>query len=148
MGPTGIATLGAVALAVSGMAHPPVPTRPADHPGHTARPAANRCGPITLTASQGVQPAPVCLRRGATLHITTEPSPHQPWSLPLSSDTSVLRCAAHRLPGGAAAATCTARRLGTATITTCTSAFAGDPHGPPQYLWQVQVTVVDRSMDK
>jgi hypothetical protein len=109
-----------------------------------ARPVANRCGSVTLVARTGERPAPVCLRRGATLRVVTEPSPRQPWSLPASSDRSMLRCVSRRRPEGAAVATCRARRAGTVTVATQTAPFAGDPHGPPEYLWQVTVTIPRR----
>jgi len=101
------------------------------------------CGPLVVVASQRDQPAPVCLRRGATLRVATEPSPRQPWSPPVSSDGSVLRCESRQAAEGRAEAVCTAMGRGTATVSTQTGPFAGDPHGPAQYLWQLTVTVVD-----
>lgn len=101
----------------------------------------DRCGPHSLVATVRQQPAPHCLRVGDVLYITTETSPQQPWSLPASSDESVLQCIPRALTDGATTATCTAHRRGTATVTTTTAAFAGDPHGPPQTQWELHVTV-------
>jgi hypothetical protein len=100
------------------------------------------CGPHTVTAKPYEQPAPVCLTVGASLHITTQPSPNQPWDLPTSSDESVLACTASRFGDGAAEATCAAVHPGTALVTAATDPFAGDPHGPPQAQWQLHVTIV------
>jgi hypothetical protein len=79
---------------------------------------------------------------GDVLSITTETSPQQPWTLPASSDESILRCAARPLTDGATTATCTALRHGKATVTATTTAFAGDPHGPPQSQWQLQIQIM------
>jgi hypothetical protein len=62
--------------------------------------------------------------------------------MPVSSDATVLRCVTRPLADGAVEATCTAQRPGTATVTTATGPFAGDPHGPPQATWQLSITVV------
>ncbi|MFF1612335.1 hypothetical protein ACFVYA_31555 [Amycolatopsis sp. NPDC058278] len=107
----------------------------------SSSPGKGGCGPRSLVATVRQQPAPQCLAVGDVLHITTETSPQQPWSLPVSSDESVLQCEARPLTDGATTATCTARRRGNATVTTTTAAFAGDPHGPPQTQWEVRVQV-------
>lgn len=118
--------------------------QPAEHSvGSTFPPATttSRCGPQNLVATTQEQPTPICLTVGVSVHVTTQPSPHQPWSLPTSSDESVLHCSAQRLVDGAAAATCTALRAGTAIVSTGTVPFAGDPHGPPQSQWELHVTI-------
>ncbi len=108
----------------------------------TATPTpAGRCGPRTLTATPSVPPAPQCLTVGDVLRIRMPDSPAEPWSWPVSSDASVLRCTARQLPQGAAEAICTGRRAGTATVATSTAPFAGDPHGPPPSQWQVTIAV-------
>jgi hypothetical protein len=99
------------------------------------------CGPHSVTARPYEQPAPQCLTIGASLHITTQPSPDQPWSPPTSSDESALHCTASQLADGAAEATCTAVHTGTVIVTITTSPFAGDPHGPPQAQWQLHVSI-------
>ncbi|MGW4528600.1 hypothetical protein [Amycolatopsis sp. NPDC004378] len=111
------------------------------HTTTTTPTPADRCGPRTLTATPSTPPAAQCLTVGAVLRIQMPDSPAQPWSWPSSSDDSVLRCAARQLPQGAAEAVCSGRRAGTATVTTTTGPFAGDPHGPPQTPWQVTITV-------
>ena len=130
---TGTATTGGPQPSTS----PPPPPSSSSSPTGSAR-----CGARRVVASVREQPEPQCLQVGASLRISAEPSPRQPWSLPASSDESVLRCAARLLPDGAAAATCTAMRHGTATVTTSTAPFAGDPHGPPQTQWHLVVNVV------
>ncbi|QKV80675.1 hypothetical protein [Amycolatopsis sp. Hca4] len=107
----------------------------------SSTPGKPGCSPQSLVATVRQQPEPHCLRVGDILTITTETSPHQPWTLPASSDESILRCVAHPLADGATTATCTALRHGTAEVTTTTAAFAGDPHGPPQSQWQLRVEV-------
>ncbi|MFG1645626.1 hypothetical protein ACGFMK_35550 [Amycolatopsis sp. NPDC049252] len=77
-------------------------------------PGKGGCGPRSLVATVRQQPAPQCLGVGDVLYITTESSPQQPWSLPVSSDESVLQCIARPLADGATTATCTARRRGAA----------------------------------
>jgi hypothetical protein len=112
---------------------------PPDQPAPT--PTGCSRDPVTVTAHQGDRPEPVCLSQGSTLRVSTEASPLQPWTPVTSSDESVLRCTSRALPGGAIEATCAAVNAGTATVTTSTGPFAGDPHGPPQENWQLQITV-------
>lgn len=90
----------------------------------------------------GARPDPVCLPVNGLLHITSDPSPQQPWAALLSSDPKVLSCASQVGKDGAVTATCTPHLAGTVTITTMTAPFAGDPSGPPQYQWTLRVTVV------
>ncbi|KAA2265373.1 hypothetical protein F0L68_04720 [Solihabitans fulvus] len=84
---------------------------------------------------------PVCLAVHATLHLTSEPSPLQPWSPLRSSDQGVLTCTSTPHDDGAITATCTALRSGTATITTVTTPKLGGPSGPQQFQWQLTITV-------
>lgn len=100
------------------------------------------CGLTTLTVAQASTPPPGCLHVGTDLHITSEPSPLQPWSAVDSSDPSVLRCASDRHPAGDVSATCHAAKPGIVTMSATTAPFAGDPHGPAQYRWQITITVV------
>jgi hypothetical protein len=116
---------------------------PGSTPTDRPLPTRTGCGrdPVTVTARPGDRPDPVCLTQGGTLRVITEASPRQPWTPPISSDESVLRCTSQALANGAAEATCTAVNAGIATVTTSTGPFAGDPHGPPQESWQLRVTV-------
>ncbi|WP_284740315.1 hypothetical protein [Amycolatopsis sp. RTGN1] len=107
----------------------------------SSSPGTGGCGSRSLVATVRQQPAPQCLNVGDVLYVTTETSPQQPWSLPVSSDESVLQCLPRQLSDGATTATCTARQRGNATVTTTTAAFAGDPHGPPQTQWELHVQV-------
>jgi hypothetical protein len=95
----------------------------------------------TINARRGEQPAPICLAPGAAVRIVTDPSPRQPWGVMGSSDESVVRCDSRAAADGALVATCTAVSPGTATVSTVTAPFAGDPHGPPQDIWRLRVTV-------
>ena len=94
-----------------------------------------------LTVSAGSTPPPQQLPVGGTLHLTSQPSPNQPWAAFASSDESVLRCESTQHSDGSVTGTCTALAVGAATVSTTTAPFAGDPHGPPQYIWRVDVTV-------
>lgn len=110
---------------------PPSPTRPAD------------CGdlPLSLVIRPGDAPGPVCLRVGVLLTVTAGPSPYQPWQPIVSSATDVLDCSTTTSADGAIAAECRAGSPGTAVLTTTTGPFAGDPHGPAQFRWQLAVRV-------
>jgi hypothetical protein len=113
----------------------PTPTSPPPAPGGCTR----QPGPVTVRP--GERPEPVCLAGEATLRIRTEPSPLQPWTPLTSSNESVLRCSSRPIGDGAVEATCTAGGPGTATVSTSTAPFAGDPHGPPQEIWELQIIV-------
>src|SRR5207248_4080863 len=77
---------------------------PASPPPATGDPS---CGVRSVVVTAREQPAPLCVHAGASLRITTEPSPHQPWSMPASSDATVLRCIGSRvLADGAVEAVC------------------------------------------
>jgi len=56
-------------------------------------------------------------------------------------DRAVLDCMTTPVPDNGFTATCHAVRAGTVTLTTMTAPFAGDPHGPPQSVWQLTVRV-------
>ena len=122
------------------VSHDPAPgSDPA--PAPSIPPAAHACGPATITVVKGNPQAPICLTAGTDLHIASDPSHLQPWSPLASSDPTVLDCHTTTHPDGSITATCHARRAGTATLTIITAPFAGDPHGPAQYRWQITVTV-------
>jgi hypothetical protein len=87
-------------------------------------------------------PVPLCLRVGTQLRFSATSSPRQPWQPLASSAPTVLRCDSHPAVEGSIGGECTATNAGQSTLTTSTAAFAGDPHGPPQYQWTLEVTVV------
>lgn len=126
----------------STVASTPAPSA-APTPGHPAPPPGCAAGAVELEirAQPGPRPA-LCLRTGAQLRFTAESSPRQPWQPLVSSAPSVLSCASHPAVEGSVAGVCTALAPGGTTLTTSTSAFAGDPHGPPQIAWTLTVTVV------
>jgi hypothetical protein len=95
-----------------------------------------------LVADPATPPAPVCLRVGEELNLSTPTSPLQPWQPFTSSDPQVLDCHPTPSADGAASAVCTARRPGSATVSTVTGPFSGDPHGPAQHMWQLTITVI------
>jgi hypothetical protein len=112
----------------------PTPPRPVSTPGPTCVP-----GPITIV--KGSVPEPVCLAVGSRLHLTSEASARQPWSAVQSSDPGVLSCQSTTHADGSVTATCHSVSPGSATLTTTTAPFAGDRYGPPQFRWQLAVTV-------
>jgi hypothetical protein len=116
-------------------------TPPPTHQG--SKPSSpDRCGGrLYVGVDTANPPAPVCLQVGQELRLAAGASPQQPWETFTSSDPAVVSCTSTRLPDGAVQAICRARRPGTATITTGTMPFAGDPHGPVQHIWQLAVTV-------
>jgi hypothetical protein len=85
---------------------------------------------------------PVCLRTAATLQLTAQPSPHQPWQPLVSSDPGVVRCQSTPAADGSLTGTCVAVASGSAALRTSTAPFPGDPHGPPQQDWTITVIVV------
>lgn len=128
----------------SGSAEPAVTARPQP----TAMPTAPNTTPVAcpydgtpITIRPGDQPAPICLHPGDLLTLGAQPSPTQPWQPPTSSAPATLRCDSRPLADGALTATCHALGLGTASVSTTTAAFAGDPHGPAQYTWTLTVHV-------
>ena len=52
-----------------------------------------------------------------------------------------MTCVSTTHADGSVTASCRAKAGGVVTLTTTTAAFAGDPHGPPQALWRLDVTV-------
>lgn len=113
-------------------------------PTTSGQPAAVTSGcahPTQLRVSPTQAGGPVCLPVGHQLRIDTPTSPHQPWQAFVSSDPGVIECTSTTGPDGAATATCRALRTGSATISTATAPFTGDPHGPPQMTWTLTVHV-------
>jgi len=127
-----------------GSAQPAGTARPGS-PSASAAPSSGASGcsdaSAAFTARTGEQPAPVCLRVGATVTITTQPSPAQPWQPMTTSDTAVLACTSKSADQGVLIATCRALAPGTAAVSTITAPFAGDPHGPPQHTWTLTIQV-------
>ncbi len=127
-----------------GSAQPAGTARPGS-PSTSATPSSGASGcsdaPAAITARTGEQPAPVCMRVGATVTITAQPSPAQPWQPMTTSDAAVLACTSKAVDQGALIATCRALAPGTATVSTTTAPFAGDPHGPPQHMWTLTIQV-------
>jgi hypothetical protein len=97
--------------------------------------------PNVVAVAKGDTPLPIRLTAGTDLHIHSGPSPQQPWSALESSDPAVLACHNIGHPDGSVTATCHAVTPGTATLTTVTAPFKGDPRGPAQHRWQLSVTV-------
>jgi hypothetical protein len=147
-----------VALAACGDAAPGQPSKP--DPGgsgsadagslvqpHATTPTSEPPSPARcpdnahITVNPAEPAAPICLSVGHTVHLNTEPSPHQPWETFTSSDPDVVRCESAPVPDGAMQADCTARKPGTAIVSTGTMPFSGDPHGPAQQMWQLTITV-------
>jgi hypothetical protein len=98
-----------------------------------------RTGQVTVRT--GTSPPAICLAVGRQVQLDAPPSPQQPWQPFTSSNPDLLACTSAPTKDGGAAATCHALQPGTATVTTTTAPFAGDPHGPPQYTWQLTVTI-------
>lgn len=123
----------------------PQPASPATSPATSAAPSTTPTGcspaPASMTIQPGDQPAPVCLHPGDTLTLTARSSPTQPWQPLTSTDPTTLSCTTQTQPNGALTATCHALRPGTATVSTGTAAFSGDPHGPAQYTWTLTIEV-------
>ena len=86
-------------------------------------------------------PTPICVHVGQTVQLSTGISPHQPWQEFVSSDPHVVSCTSARVPDGAMTADCRALAPGVVTVSTGTMPFAGDPHGPAQYVWELSITV-------
>ena len=129
----------------SGSAGPGRSTRPLP-PAASASPSSppTLCtpAPAVIAVHPGEPSATVCLKVGNTVTITAPPSAAQPWMPLTTSDAAVLACTSQRQDQGSFTATCRALAPGTATVTTQTAPFAGDPHGPPQYMWVLTIIVV------
>jgi hypothetical protein len=119
----------------------PAPGTPTP-PGTPSGACAGNARQVTVRPAE--TPAPVCLPVGAVLRIDAPPSPRQPWQPFVTSDPQVITCTTTAGRDGAATATCHAVRAGSATVSTMTAPFAGDPHGPMQQLWELQVEVRER----
>lgn len=133
------ATSTQVSAGASGVPLPSVPAPQATAP----TPAPAGCPDSLSVTVRAQQPAArVCLTVGGTLRVTSEPSARQPWQPLSTSDGTVLSCASSPGPDGTIEAACRALRAGTATVSTYTAPFPGDPQGPQQYSWQLVVTVV------
>lgn len=120
-----------------GSAEAASPSTPAQPP--TRSPGCG--GDADVQVDPRATPAPICLSVGEAVRVGTGISPHQPWKPFVSSDPTVVSCTSVRVPDGAVQGTCRALRPGIAVITTGTMPFAGDPHGPAQYDWQLEITV-------
>jgi hypothetical protein len=70
------------------------------------------------TARSDDSPGRICLIVGATLHVTSAPSPGQPWPNLGTSDASILRCKSSVGPDGTLDAGCQALKPGTAVVGT------------------------------
>jgi hypothetical protein len=127
------ATLSGGAASAASTATPPPSPSPDSSPGCAS------AGRVTVQA--GTSPQAICLPVGRQILLDAPASPHQPWQPFTSSNPDVLACTSAPTNDGGATATCHALRPGTATVNTTTAPFAGDPHGPPQYTWQLTVTV-------
>jgi hypothetical protein len=129
----------------SGGSAPDASVRPSPGTPSPSGTGAGDCatGTVQIAIRPGETPQPVCLRVGAVLRIDAPASPRQPWQPFTSSDPQVVGCTTAQGQDGAATATCAARRAGSATISTMTGPFAGDPHGPMQQQWQIVVQVRD-----
>jgi len=97
-------------------------------------------GSVRITA--GAVPEPVCLPINGSLRLSSDPSPHQPWGQLISSNPKILSCTSESGPQGTVSGVCTPHLPGAVTVSTMTAPFAGDPHGPPQFRWELRVTVV------
>jgi hypothetical protein len=124
-----------------GSAEPAGTARPQPITTPTTDPAAGPYDGKPITIRRGGQPAPIRLHPGDVLTLTASGSPIQPWQPPTSSDPATLRCDPHTLPDGALTVTCHALGVGTATVSTRTAPFAGDPHGPAQHTWTLTVHI-------
>lgn len=78
------------------------------------------------------------------LRIDAPVSPRQPWQPFVTSNPQVIACTTTARQDAAATATCRALRAGSATVSSMTAPFAGDPHGPMQQLWELEVQVRER----
>lgn len=122
----------------TGSAETARPTQPSTAPPSSA----GQCrDDAHLTVDPAHPPAPICLRVGHVLHVSTTVSPHQPWESLASSDPGVVTCESTHVADGAVQAACTGQKPGTTIISTQTMPFQGDPHGPAQVMWQITVTV-------
>lgn len=125
----------------AGSAETARPTQPSAAPPTSEHPPPRHCPDAHLTVNPARPPAPICLRVGHILRLSTAASPLQPWENLTSSDPRVVTCESTRGADGAVQARCTGLKPGTAVLSTQTMPFQGDPHGPAQVMWQLTVTV-------
>jgi len=135
-----VAVLAVLTALLTGCASPGTPA-PTSTPVPPTSSAQAGCGPAQVHIAPASAPAEMCLAVGATLTLTSDASELQPWTPLTSSDPAVLSCVSDQHADGSVTGACMAQAPGTATVSTGTSAFAGDPHGPPQYAWKLTVTV-------
>jgi hypothetical protein len=122
---------------------PPLSTPTGGGPSSTGtRPQAECAAPGSVRITAGAVPDPVCLPVNGMLKLASDPSPHQPWGPLVSSDPKILSCTSDAGTSGAVSGVCTPHLPGTVTVSTTTGPFAGDPHGPAQFHWELRVTVV------
>ena len=98
---------------------PPLITSAPGSPGPSLSPPPRKdCVSSTeeATARSEESPGPICLVVGATLHVTSTPSPPTPWEPLATSDASVLRCKSTVGPAGVLDGACQAMKPGTAVI--------------------------------
>src|SRR5579859_2964079 len=85
--------------------------------------------------------ADVCVAVGARLRITLRPARGYRWTVVKSTDPAVAAVTSSVVePGGTATATVHAVGEGS-VILRATTAFTGDPYGPPTRLWQLTLHV-------
>jgi len=120
----------------------PISGPPLSSVAPTPAPGGACRAPESVRITAGAVPEPVCLPVNGSLRLTADPSPHQPWGQLVSSDPKILSCSSAAGPQGTVSGVCTPHLPGTVTVSTMTAPFAGDPHGPPQFRWELRVTVV------
>jgi hypothetical protein len=136
------ATTSAAVPTTGPISGPPLSSSPGGKPIPTGAPPGTCQSQPSVQITAGARPEPVCLPVNGLLHITSDPSPNQPWTTLLSSNPKILSCTSQVGKDGAVSGTCTPHLPGTVTVTTGTAPFAGDPSGPPQYQWMLTVNVV------
>lgn len=130
--------------AAAGDSTGPVPSASSTGPAPSPEPSpAGECAPApaVITIRIGHQPPAVCLRVGDSLTITAPSSAAQPWQPMTVTDASVLACTSQRGDQGSLTAVCRALKPGVANVSTMTAPFAGDPHGPAQFMWTLTIHV-------
>jgi hypothetical protein len=129
-------TTGSTTATSAGTSTPSTTTGPSTSP-----PAGCRSGAVAVEI-HAAPPQRMCVLVGATIVVTAESSPRQPWQPLQTTDAGVLRCDSHPAVEGSIAGGCVALAAGSATLHTDTTPFAGDPHGPPQLEWELAITVI------
>jgi hypothetical protein len=129
-------TAGSATATSAGTSTPSTTTGPSAGP-----PAGCRSGAVAVAIHAG-PPQRMCVLVGATIVLTAESSPRQPWQPLQTTDAGVLRCDSHPGVEGSIAGGCVALAAGSAMLHTETASFAGDPHGLPQLEWELAITVI------